>query len=326
MQLTVTQTNRLMNNGISTAEDDMAMIDSKTLMALMPDTTSAMIKMRLKTLKSWVDTEFDTVILQPSGTLDIRTFHVEVCRELQRKLSRKGSTTVSFKSSTRQADVKDGIGTFNGNKINNWKRAKRKFKADMAQVKNEYGIPLSYVIRDDEEREAALLAGGFAAQLFDAPMSGPTFLQDNFRVYQNLIQCASGGTAETYVDSYQSTQHGRNAWLALINTYEGTDAKNVNIQETQTLLESLKYKKDSHNFTFDDYCTKTITYNNDLTRYGANDDSRSQVSKFLTGIARSDLQPIKIDILRDERCKADLFQAVSDIKDVYQTLVKNPYG
>jgi hypothetical protein len=164
------------------------------------------------------------------------------------------------------------------------------------------------MIRDDGEREAAVAAGGFAAQLYEAPMSGPTFLQDIFRVYQNLIQWTSGGTAETYVDTYQSTQHGRNVWLALMNTYEGADAKNANIQEARTLLESLKYELDSHNFTFDDYCTKTITYNNDLTRYGANVDGRSQVSKFPTGITRAELQPIKINILRDERCKADLFQ------------------
>jgi hypothetical protein len=132
-------------------------------------------------------------------------------------MSSKGSSTESFKSTT-QTDVKDGIGIFNG-KISNWKRSKRKFEAGLAQLKNENGIPLSYVIRDDGEREAAITAGGFAAQLYEAPMSGPTFLQDNFRVYQTLIQWTSGGTAETYVDSYQSTQHGRHVWLALVNSY-----------------------------------------------------------------------------------------------------------
>ena len=224
------QLTRLLNNGISTAED-MAMLDNETLMAVMPDATSAMIKMRLKTLKSWIDREFDTVVGQPSGTLDIRRFNTEVCRELQRKLSRKGSATVSFKSST-QTDVKDGIGTFNG-KINTWKRAKRKFEAGLVQLKNENGIPLSYVIRDDEERDAAIAAGGLAAQLYDAPMSGPTFLQDNYRLYQNIIQWTSGGTAETYVDAFQSTQHGRNVWLALINTYEGAGAKNTHRDYTR---------------------------------------------------------------------------------------------
>ena len=318
--MTPVQIARFVANGVQTAED-IAMLDSETLMGIPLDTMSAMTKMRLKTLKSWVDTSFDELVGQPTGTLDISMFTGEICRELQRKLSRKGGASVTWKSSV-QSDVKDGIGTFNG-KIHNWKRAKRKFEAGLAQFKNENGIPISYVIRDDTERANAVAAGGFAAQLYDAAMSGPTFLVDNYRVYQLLIQWTSGGTAETYVDTFQSTQHGRNVWLALIGTYEGPDARNANVQETRTLLDALRYEKDSHNFSFDDYCTKTITYNNDLTRYGANVDGRSQVSKFLTGITRTDMQPIKINIMRDRRCKDDLFKAVSEFKDVYQTLVKS---
>ena len=52
----------------------------------------------------------------------------------------------------------------------------------MTQFKNKNGISISYVIRDDTERAGAVAAGGFTAQLYDAPMVGPTFLQDNFRV------------------------------------------------------------------------------------------------------------------------------------------------
>ena len=220
VKMTPAQMARLVNNGVSTAED-VAMLNSDTLMSIPPDGMPAMTKMRLKTLKQWVDAEFDQVIGQPTGTLDIRKFTVEVCRDLQRKLSRKGGVGVTFKAST-QPDVKDGIGTFNG-KISTWKRAKRKFEAGLAQLKNENGIPLAYVIRDDAERDTAIVAGGFGMQIYDAPLSGPTFLQDNYRVYQSLVQWTSGGTAETYVDAYQSTQHGRNVWLALIGTYEGAD-------------------------------------------------------------------------------------------------------
>ena len=78
---------------------------------------------------------------------------------------------VTFKSSI-QADVKDGIGTFNG-KISTWKRAKRKFEAGLAPFKNENGILLSYIIRDNSEKEAAVAAGRCAAQLYDAPIVWP---------------------------------------------------------------------------------------------------------------------------------------------------------
>ena len=151
---------------------------------------------------------------------------------------------------------------------------------------------------------------------------GLPFMADNFRVYQLLIQWTSGGTAETYVDRYQSTQHGRQVWLSLLGTYDGPDARNASVQQTRLLLDALKYKKDSHNYTFDDYCTKTITYNNDLTRHSANVDGRSQVSKFLNGITRADMQSIKVSIMRDTNCKDDLFKSVSEFKDVYQTLLR----
>jgi hypothetical protein len=112
------------------------------------------------------------------------------------------------------------------------------------------------------------------------------------------------------VDRFQSTQNGRQVWLSLVVAYDGPDARNASVQETRLLLHALKYKMDSHNFTFNDYCTRTIIYNNDLTCHGANVDGRSQVSKFLNGISRTDMQLIKISIMRDPKCKDNLFKSV----------------
>ena len=81
VKMTPAQMARLVNNGVSTAED-VAMLDSDTLMSIPQDGMPAMTKMRLKTLKQWVDAEFDQVIGQPTSTLDIRKFTVEVCRDL----------------------------------------------------------------------------------------------------------------------------------------------------------------------------------------------------------------------------------------------------
>jgi hypothetical protein len=110
--MTAVQATRLTTNGILTAED-VAMLDMDTLMGIPLDTTPAMIKMRLKTLKTWVDTAFDAAVGQPSGNMYISDFTNDFCCELQRKLSRKSG--VSFaKSVSSHADTKDGIGTCNG--------------------------------------------------------------------------------------------------------------------------------------------------------------------------------------------------------------------
>jgi hypothetical protein len=200
--MTAVQVTRLATNGILTAED-VAMLDVDTLMGIPVDTTPAMIKMRWKTFKTWIDTAFDAAVGQPSGTMFISDFTNEICRELQRKISRKSGVTFA-KSLSTSANTKDGIGTFNG-KINTWKRAKRTFEAGLAQFKNENGVPLSYIIRDESERTETTTAGGYAAILFEPRFTGPTFVAYNFRVYQLLIQWTSGGTAETYEDRFQST-------------------------------------------------------------------------------------------------------------------------
>lgn len=71
--MTAVQVTRLAKNGILTAED-VAMLDVDTLMGIPVDTTAAMIKMRLKTLKTWIDTAFDAAVGQPSGTMYISDF------------------------------------------------------------------------------------------------------------------------------------------------------------------------------------------------------------------------------------------------------------
>ena len=92
--MTPAQIVRFTANGVRTAED-VAMLDIETLMEIPLDTMSAMTKMRLKTLKSWIDSMYDELVGQPSGTLDISMFNEDICRELQHKLSRKGGASVS---------------------------------------------------------------------------------------------------------------------------------------------------------------------------------------------------------------------------------------
>ena len=67
IQMTAVQLTRLNTNGISTAED-VAMIDLDTLMGIPNGATPAMTKLRLKTLKQWIDTAFGEVVGLPTGT------------------------------------------------------------------------------------------------------------------------------------------------------------------------------------------------------------------------------------------------------------------
>ena len=93
VQMTAAQAARLALNGCNTAED-VAMLDTETLMGIPLEATPAMIKMRLKTLKTWIDTAFDSVVGQPSGTMYVSDFTADICGDLQRKLSHKTGSHV----------------------------------------------------------------------------------------------------------------------------------------------------------------------------------------------------------------------------------------
>ena len=80
VMMTPVQIQRLITNGVTTAED-VAMLDNETLMSIPLAATPAMITMRLKTLKQWVDTAFDEAVGLPAGMLDIRRFTTVICRE-----------------------------------------------------------------------------------------------------------------------------------------------------------------------------------------------------------------------------------------------------
>jgi hypothetical protein len=101
-------------------------------------------KTKLKTLKHWAEDTYDVL-----GTIDVRDFTADICRDLQRTLAR--STKTSVEQSDKTA-AREKLATFNG-KRENWLNAKRELIAHLNQIKNKIGIPLYYVIRDPEEEQ-----------------------------------------------------------------------------------------------------------------------------------------------------------------------------
>jgi hypothetical protein len=107
----------------------------------------------------------------------------------------------------------------------------------------------------------------------------------------------------------------QDAWTRLIKVYEGHDACCANIQKARELFNTTHWIHNNPNFTFDNYCNKHITSNNELDRYNANVDSESQVNAFLRGI-RADtrlnpcLLPIKAIIFNVENTRNNLLNAI----------------
>ena len=253
---------RVTNQGGVTTIMDLLMVDMSQLLECLTATTSVMAKTKLQALKTWAEEQYDT-----NEEVFVQDFTADICREYQFKFARTKSRTQTKSDTTTTTTSKDKLRTFNG-KPENWLNAKRELTAYLNQITNPDGIPLYYVIRDpDKEQEYRENNGEIGERIYDAPFRGRTYEQDAFKVLQVLRMWTSGGSAETYVDNNNNIQ---DAWSQLLTNYEGTDARNSNIQRARNTILKSSWSHNSHTYTFDDYCNKHIKANNELDRYVAN--------------------------------------------------------
>jgi Reverse transcriptase (RNA-dependent DNA polymerase) len=301
------------NAGITEAEG-LLYVEMDSLINSLTPQTSIIAKTRLKTLKRWVEEEYDI-----EGAIDISKFTDHVCRDLQRSIARSTKPT---QQADKGATAKEKLPSFNG-KRENWLKSKRELTAYLNQIKNEQGVPLYYVIRDpDQEEKYRADNGDIGKRIYEAPFKGRIYESDSFQVIQILRQWTSGGQAETYVDNNNDVQ---DAWDKLVSNYEGHDAKSSNIQKAREMINTSHWTRNSQNFTFDDYCNRHIKANNELDRYKSNVDGESQVNAFLKGI-RTDhrqnpqLLSIKAIVLTNPDTRSNLSSAIITFKDTMRQI------
>jgi hypothetical protein len=111
----------------------------------------------------------------------------------------------------------------------------------------------------------------------------------------------------------------------IIQNYEGRDTRGANIQRARDMIAIARRIRNSHKFTFDNYCNRHIKANSKLDRYNAYVDPESQVNLFLYGI-RTDtrlstqLLLIKRIILNGDNTKNNLQNAMNTFKDTMRNL------
>ena len=235
------------------------------------------------------------------------------------KMSRKSSSS-SQKDRNKKSDVKpqDKL----SGKQRSWKTWKSEFEAFLAALRGENDIPLSYVIRDEEEITEEDLAKlkGPAKEVYDAPLQGTYFEIDNYQVFQHLRSQIVGSSAETHLETFTTTGDGRSAWLFLKMKYEGEDARNAAIAMARKEISSATWEKNIKNWTFDDYCLRHTRANNALLKYGVPVDGPSQVRAFLDGIHNHHMDSIKSNVMFIDDTKNDLGKAIIKFKDTSAAL------
>ena len=185
----------------------------------------------------------------------------------------------------------------------NWQIAfVNKLSATMGAAK----FPIDYVVRpeidddyepmdDDEERR------------YQIPLTGENFKRDNKLVYTLLKSACIKTDAWTWIQSYDRTSNGRQAWLALVAHYDGTGELNKRVERAKEEISRLHYK-DEKVFPFERYVTKLKENFYILSKDKSEAlTGKQQVDCLMRGIRSSDtsITSAKINIFQSYRSDFD---------------------
>lgn len=127
---------------------------------------------------------------------------------------------------------------------NKWMQWKVAFNNYLSTIPGVTGIPLSYVIRDNEAPD---LGGDFQdfneRMIACAPITGVTFVSDARKVHQ-LIKSFLTPEQEAWISDVDRRQNGRIDWGILVTHFEGEGNTSRRITVAERMKESLFYKNE----------------------------------------------------------------------------------
>jgi len=311
-------THFIIEQGITDAEI-LAQVDDTTITEMFARqqlrNVTVVMKMRFWALRYWAQ-----MALASSRPINLEDFNQDTANRVQLEMS----TSATLKDNkSRLSSKSDAVAPekFNG-KSRSWKEWSASFIGWLAQIPGSNDIPLSYVLRDDDEISDDDYAEmeGTMKQIYDADLQGIYFDRDNYQVYQKLKSQLIGSIAETHLTAFEKTSNGRTAWFHLKTCYEGDDAKNTAITQARKEIRDATWERNSRNWTFDSYCMRHVKAYNTLAKYGIITDGATKVRDFLRGIHNNAVQAIKVDILSNPNTKDNLEKAIISFKDTMATL------
>ena len=258
---------------------------------------------KLQTLAFWVK---DCV--NRGAPIDHTKFDLATLAEYQRKCDVQRQL-----KDLADSDV-DGPGKF---KPDDWIQWEMKLDNYLATQPGTSGIPLNYVIRDEEDpgRDATAL-------LWQAPLEGANFQADAEIVFRTIKQCVIGTDAYEWIKGNERLRDGRVTMADLRAHYNGPDMKKKRVTIANEQLKTLHYKNEL-SFKFETYITKLKAAILTLERYDAPGPTpRARVDFLLDGINTNDID-IKATIryIRlDPALSKDFDQAAQQLSEVVNEL------
>lgn len=186
------------------------------------------------------------------------------------------------------------------------------------------GIPLNYIIcKEDEPDEDVEYDNDAEMAAAIAPLEGQAFEVDNRRVYAIIKSLIIEGPAWSYImPAVDRAKNGRRAWKLLRDHYGNETFMNREIEEADSAIERLHYKKEYINFTFEDFITQLTKHYNTLEHHGEFISEETKVCNLLKKVTDPTLEAVKQTIKVNERYKSDFSAAANFLSSSVTPLSK----
>lgn len=206
---------------------------------------------RTKWLKAFVhwNQDFYRISQLPSiVSLNETTFKEQLSRALTRADIRQ-----SLKSQTSTAASAASPGPLKSER--EWKQWEEKFLNYAGTHVGANGIPLSYVIRDNDDPDTATEHSDFIKQTIAcAPLSGEYYNADRLSVFNMITSFTTGQPSGDWVKDTNRYADGRRSMNALRSHFAGEGNASRNLGVAERLHESLHYRNERA-MTFESFLT-----------------------------------------------------------------------
>ena len=206
-----------------------------------------------------------------------------------------------------------------------WERWMLELKTTLGAIIGAKGIPLIYVIRDND----APILGGHATweekAIAGCTLQGREYARDTATVHQLIIKnITEDSDAYTYVKPILRHENGRRDIKALVDRYESAAGIQERISEAHKVLSQIRYRNERA-MSFETFSAKLQNALDQLESCGRGEHNGNVVDKLWEKIQNPDLQTyiaaLKVSYQREQRSYKELLQ---DIASQIPTLTQKP--
>ena len=203
----------------------------------------------LKALTHWVQDFFRTSSIPHINTLNENGFK----SHLQRALARSDIRS-NIKDQMKIAANASSPGPLESER--QWKQWEEKFTNYARSHLGANGIPLSYVIRKNNEPNLTGEFTDFLTHTIEcAPLTGEYYMADRLAVFNMITSFTTGQPSHDWIKATIRWSDGRRSMKALRDHFEGEGNASRNKNEADRLKDSLHYKSE-RSMTFETFLTQ----------------------------------------------------------------------